>query len=75
MVDAPSSKVIVQSCPEETRCRGSHQPNVGDIVDGAAERCLVTCKVRVVALFADQNLADGFAADRRLDRVLHSRRR
>ena len=50
--------------------RGSHQTNVRDVINGAAERLLIA-QCQVVTLFADQHLADGLAADRGLDRILN----
>ena len=71
MVDAPSSSVMLQSWAERDALAGwREQANVGDVFDRAAELRLVA-HGHVEALLADQNLADGFAADGGFDGVLN----
>ena len=62
---------MLQSCASETRSpEGASEADVGDVLDGAAELRLVAHR-QVEALLADQNLADGFSADRGFDGVLN----
>ena len=49
---------------------GRQDPDIGDVFHRFAERRLIT-DGQIVTLFADQNLADGFAADRGLHCILH----
>ena len=50
--------------------RRRQNPNIGDIFHRLAERLLIA-DGQVVTLFADQDLADGFAADGGFHRILH----
>ncbi len=60
----------MQSWASDTRSPdGASNADIADVFDGAAELRLVA-DGQVEALFADQDLADGFAADGGFDRVL-----
>ncbi len=54
----------------DTLAGGSEETNVGNVVDRSAELRLVANR-QVVTLLADQNLADGFAANGGFDRILN----
>ena len=70
MVDAPSSSLIVAELAErDALARGREDADVGDVIDRFAEWRLIA-DGQIVALFADQDLADGLAADRSFDRIL-----
>ena len=71
MVDAPSSSLIVAELAERHALAGRREDaDVGDVFDRPAEGLLIA-DGQVIALFADQNLADGFAADGGFHGILH----
>ncbi len=70
-MDAPSSSLIVAELAERHALAGGREDaDVRDVFHRLAERLLVA-DGQVVALFADQDLADGLAADRGFDGILH----
>ena len=71
MVDAPSSSVMLQSWPSETRSPEGASRRMLAMSSTVLRNWRLIAHDQVVALLADQNLADGLAADGGFDRVLN----